>query len=69
MNMLEDQFNLPEDAREFPSPRHPNARAELYQSQEKMQELEDMEDPEWYPRDTKFNIYNQPDFKVQSKLE
>ena len=66
MNMIEDQQTLPEDGREFPSPRHPNARAELWMSQEKMQELEDMQDPEWYPTGTKYNLYNQPDWKKQA---
>lgn len=67
MNMIEDQFNLPEDLREFPSPRHPNARTELWRSQDKLQELQDMEDPEWYPRGTEMNIYRQDDFRVESQ--
>lgn len=61
--MIEDQQTLPEDAREFPSPRHPNATTELYQSQEKLQMLENMRDPEWYPHGTRYDIYNQGDWK------
>jgi hypothetical protein len=66
MNMLEDQVNLPEDAREFPSPRHPNARAELFRPQEKLALLQEMEDPEWFPRGTEQNVYRQPDFHSSS---
>lgn len=69
MNMIEDQQTLPEDMREFPSPRHPNASAELYQSQEKLQQLEDMRDPEWYPQGTKFDVYNQEGWQRKTGSE
>lgn len=51
---------MPEDARAYPTPRHPNATRELWRPQEKHQELEYMKDAEWFPNDTRFNIYNQP---------
>lgn len=60
--MIEDQQTLPEDLREQRVPRHPNARKELWQSQEKLQQLEDMADPEWVPQGTTYNIYNQANF-------
>ena len=61
--MIEDQQTMPEDLREASVPRHPNAKKELWRSQEKLQELEDLADPEWYPQGTAYNVYNQPDFK------
>lgn len=61
--MIEDQQTLPEDMRDATSPKHPNAKAELWKSQRKLQELEDMEDPEWYPQGTAYNVYNQADWK------
>ena len=64
--MIEDQMNLPEESRPFPSPRHPNARKELWQSQERLQELEEMRDPNWVPLGTKYNIYNREGFKNES---
>jgi len=62
--MIEDQMNIPEDVRRFPTAKHPQARREIYKSQEKMQELEYMKDPEWIPEGSKYNIYNNPDWKM-----
>lgn len=59
MNILEDQVNIPESKRKFPSPRNPHARSELYQDQEQLHRIEQLKDPNWYPTDTKYNIYNQ----------
>lgn len=61
--MIEDQMSLPDTHREFPSPKHENANRTLWQSQDKQQELSYMEDPEWFPEGTEFNIYNQPGWK------
>jgi len=61
--MLEDQVNLPEDLRQFPSPRNPNSRSELWISQEKSAEIKEMEDPNWYPQGTTMNIYKQPTYR------
>jgi len=63
-NIIEDQMSLPEDERRFPTPKHPQSRRELWQSQEKLQELEYMKDPEWFPEGTRFNIYNNPNWKM-----
>lgn len=67
--MIEDQQTLPEDLREFPSARHPNASSSLYQSQEKLQLLEDMKDPEWYPQGTKYDVYQQEGWQRQRGSE
>lgn len=56
---MEDQINIPENKRPFPSAKNPHASATLYQSQEQLKKLKEMEDPEWYPKNTKYNIYNQ----------
>lgn len=63
MNMIEDQQTLPDDLREQVSPRHPNARKELWMSQEKLKELDEMTDPEWYPHGTAQNVYNKAEWK------
>lgn len=60
---IEDQFNIPEDIRPFPSPKHPNCNAELWRSQDAQQEQKEMEDENWYPEGTTQNIYNQPSYK------
>jgi hypothetical protein len=68
---VEDQMNLPEDIRPFPSPKHPNCSAELWRSQDAQQEYHEMQgsilpltlDEAWYPGGTSQNIYNQPDYQ------
>ena len=59
-------MSLPDTYREFPSPKHENANRTLWRSQDKQQELEYMQDPEWFPEGTEFNIYNQPGWKKPS---
>ena len=59
MNILEDQVSLPESKRRFPVPRNPNAQSTLFHSQEKLQKIDAMRSSDWYPEDTKYNIYNQ----------
>jgi len=58
-NAQEDQFNIPEDERPYPTPRNPHCRKELWKSQDSLQEQEILRDETWYPKDTKYNIYNQ----------
>ena len=61
--MIEDQMNLPEDMRAYDTPRNPHSRKELWKSQDKLHEELQMRNPEWYPKDTKFNIYNQSSYE------
>ena len=68
MTVLEDQMSLPEDMRPYPTPRNPHARSELWRSQDKLAEDVEMQDPNWYPKDTTLNIYNQKDFKGQKQI-
>lgn len=58
--MQEDQMNLPEDIRPYDTPRNPHCRKELWKSQDNLQEEIEMRNPEWYPKNTIYNIYNQP---------
>lgn len=58
-NIIEDQMSLPEDIRPFPSPRNPHCRKELWRSQEDLQQEIEMLDENWFPKDTKYNIYRQ----------
>jgi hypothetical protein len=47
MVIAQDQSNIPEDIRPFDTGRNPNCRAELWKSQEKLLEEQEMRDPEW----------------------
>lgn len=60
--MLEDQFNIPEDIRPFDTGRNPYARKELWKSQDQLNEELQMRNPNWYPKSTQYNIYNQESF-------
>lgn len=52
---------IPEDARPFPSVKNPNAHSYIWKSQENLIEEDEMRDPNWYPKDTYYNIYNRDD--------
>ena len=65
-NILEDQFGIPEDIRRE-SERHPNARKELWKSQEDWFKIEQMKDPNWTPSDLEKNIYNVENFVPKVK--
>jgi hypothetical protein len=58
---------IPEDARPFPSEKNPFCTTELWRPQEDLAEEDQMRDPNWYPKDTYFNIYNKGDFSRESK--
>jgi hypothetical protein len=58
--MTEDQMYIPEDVRPFPSVKNPNAHSYIWRSQENL--IDEMRDPNWYPKDTYYNIYNREDF-------
>ncbi len=60
-NMMEDQISLPEDVRKV-SEKHPNCSKELWYSQEDLDRIEEMNDPDWAPSGTKYNIYNKDQF-------
>jgi hypothetical protein len=47
MVIAQDQMNIPEDIRPFDTGKNPNSRAELWKSQEKLQEELEMRNPEW----------------------
>ena len=59
--MIDDQFTLPEDLRRQ-SEKHSNASRELWRSQEDLERIEKMKDPDWVP-ETKYNVYQKEDFK------
>jgi len=59
--MMEDQMNIPESIRPYPTPRNPYARKELWKSQDELQEMINMKEESWYPQ-TQYNIYNQKSF-------
>lgn len=68
LNIQEDQCTIPEEQRVYPSPKHPNCSRTLWKSQDDLQEIENMKNPNWYPKGTKYNVYNQNDF-VRERIE
>ena len=52
---------IPEDVRPFPSAKNPNCNNYIWKSQENLIEEDEMRDPNWYPKDTYYNIYNRED--------
>merc|ERR1711976_459208 len=63
MTMVQDQNLIPEDERPCPVPKHPNCSKELWRPQSDLQEDDEMKDPNWYPRETHFNVYGRADHK------
>ena len=59
--MTDDQIYIPEDKRPFPSVRNPAAHSYMWRPQEDLLEEDEMRDPNWYPKETYYNIYNRPD--------
>jgi hypothetical protein len=49
---------IPEDARPFKSEKNPHCDSHIWRPQEDLIEEEEMRDPNWYPKNTQFNIYN-----------
>ena len=62
-----DQLALPEGARKFPTAKNPNCNKELWKSQDDLDRLEQMKDPNWTPDNLEFNIYNNPNFKMRKQ--
>jgi len=58
---------IPEDVRPFPTPKNPHCSKEMWRPQEDLLEEDQMRDPNWYPKDTHYNIYNQKDFKRENQ--
>ena len=62
-NIQNDQMNLPDEYRQFPTERNPHARKELWMSQNHLHEINGMEtSTEWVP-ETQFNVYGKKDFE------
>ncbi len=49
---------IPEDVRPFPSPKNPNCNSYIWRPQEDLIEEDEMRDPNWFPKETYYNIYN-----------
>lgn len=65
-NMLEDQFSLPEDLRKE-SEKHPNCSKEIWYSQEDLDKIEKLRNPDWVPDGLAYDVYNDPDFRSNRK--
>jgi hypothetical protein len=59
--MCEDQNLIPEDERPCPVPKHPNCDKEYWRPQVDLLEEDQMKDPNWYPKDTLYNVYQRKD--------
>lgn len=55
--MQEDQINIPESIRPYPTPRNPHCRKELWKNQDDLQEMINMQDPNWTPASS-LDVYN-----------
>lgn len=66
--MTDDQMYIPENERQYPSPKNPYCSTEMWRPQEDLAEEDAMRDPSWYPKDTHYNIYNQKDHSRPSQL-
>ena len=64
--MTTDQMMIPENERPFPSEKNPHCSKEIWRPQEDLKEEDEFRDPNWYPKDTYYNIYNKRDFKRES---
>lgn len=56
--MTDDQMYIPEQHRPFPSAKNPHCNKEMWRPQADLDEEDDMRDPNWYPKNTYYNIYN-----------
>lgn len=54
---------IPENKRPFPSEKNPHCNKEIQRPQEDLKEEDELRDPNWYPKDTYYNIYSKRDFK------
>lgn len=67
--MTEDQMYIPEDVRPFGGEKNPHASSSKWRPQEDLIEDEEMRDPNWYPKNTAFNVYNREDFTRSSETK
>ena len=49
---------IPEDERPFPSEKNPHCSKDMWRPQQDLAEEDEMRSPDWYPKDTHYNIYN-----------
>lgn len=63
MIMCFDQQGIPEEQRPCPLPKNPACSKDYFRPQQDLKEEVEMENPDWYPRDTAYNIYNKNDFR------
>jgi hypothetical protein len=57
---------IPEDERPCPVKKNPYCSKELWRPQVDILEEKEMEDPNWYPKNTNYNIYNRKDFSKEN---
>ena len=57
---------IPENERPFPSEKNPHCSKDFWRPQADLLEEDEFRDPNWYPKDTYYNIYNKRDFKRES---
>ena len=67
--MTDDQMYIPEDVRPFGTAKNPYASSTKWKPQEDLIEEEEMRDPNWYPKNTHYNVYNKPDFQRSAETK
>jgi hypothetical protein len=60
--MVMDQQFIPEDERPCPLPRNPHCTTTYWKPQSDIKEEDEMQSPDWFPKNTAFNIYNKKEF-------
>jgi len=64
--MVDDQMYIPEDVRHFPTEKNPYCTKGGFKPQQDLMEEDEMRDPNWFPKDTRYNIYNQKNFEKEA---
>ena len=65
----EDQITIPEGVRRFPTEKNPHCNRDLWKSQEDLDNIENMKNPNWTPENIPYNVYGAPNFKIQSQKQ
>jgi hypothetical protein len=60
--MVDDHIYPPEDERPFNTQKNAHCSKDMWRPQEDLLEEDQMRDPDWYPKDTYYNIYQKDDF-------
>ena len=60
--MCYDQQLIPEDERPCPTPKNPHCSKDYWKPQSDLKEEDEMNDPNWFPNNTAYNVYNKKEY-------